>query len=582
MRSQLKHYIAHEFMLKVFTAFVVLQVLISSRWNLDPYHEGALFPSSVGLAQGKVIFRDVNNQYGSLVALFNAPFHFLFGNHLYISRLVSATTFLLTAYLTFVLLRTYLTRTQAHSIALFWLVLSPTWAWFPGHDSMIAVAWPNHFAVLLSLVSFILLRRVVSGQVRFSKQIALGSGLAAFFVTQARFELYILWFIELTIILYFVRLRSVSKNTLALWFMGSLVGAILNFGYLAINSGLRDWYNQTIKVWFSNPPDLPSVNLNFFIFNFASFFLLLSILLLIIVVNWIFHRSNLPTWMTIILISVVIVLLSEVPRFLPPLRIGNSFEFKSWSQHVFEMILFSPVNLIYTLGALLLVFHAFSHFSSIKPPGRFVLVTNFDSIFLGGMAIGFLLLTHNFNAPYTGITVAPFLGYLAAAIRFTGSGLESMPDKIEPQARNLFVAFSLISSCLFVFNMTQQTSHFQTPILKGITTVDREYREFVDDRFSAIAEHVKPGRMWMMCNTGLYTVSLDGYMGADEWSWNQQPEVWMQDRPLRAWSGDSLVTCQLSEGERDRVSRLETMGKIVPVYVLDDFVIYQVLSGSES
>jgi hypothetical protein len=157
-----------------------------------------------------------------------------------------------------------------------------------------------------------------------------------------------------------------------------------------------------------------------------------------------------------------------------------------------------------------------------------------------------------------------------------------MPDKIEPQARNLFVAFSLVSSCLFVFNMTQQTSHFQTPILKGITTVDREYREFVDDRFSAIAEHVKPGRMWMMCNTGLYTVSLDGYMGADEWSWNQQPEVWMQDRPLRALSGDSLVTCQLSEGERDRVSRLETMGKIVPVYVLDDFVIYQVLSGSES
>jgi hypothetical protein len=198
------------------------------------------------------------------------------------------------------------------------------------------------------------------------------------------------------------------------------------------------------------------------------------------------------------------------------------------------------------------------------------------------MSIGFLLLTHNFNAPYTGITVAPFIAYLAASIHLNESSLELLRTKLRGQVRNLFVSFSLVSSCLFMFNMTQQTSHFQTPILKGITTFDREYRNFVDGRFSAIAEYAKPGRMWMMCNTGLYTVSLDGYMGADEWSWNQQPELWMQDRPLRALSGDTLITCHLSEGEKERVSQLEARRKIVPVYALNDFVIYRVLRGSES
>jgi hypothetical protein len=582
MRTQIKHYIAHDLMLKFFTGIIVLQVLISSRWNVDPYHEGALFPSSVGVAQGKVIFRDVNNQYGSLVAIFNAPFHILFGNYLYVSRLVSAATFLLTAYLTFVLLRVYITRTQAHAISLFWLVLSPTWAWFPGHDSMTPVAWPNHFAVMLSLVSFILLRRVVSGQRRFSRQTAFISGWAAFFVTQARFELYILWMIQLTIIFIFARKRSIDKNLFRFWFLGSTVAASINFSYLTLNSAAGDWFNQTIKVWFSNPPDLPAVNLNYFIFNFASFFLLLSILFLIIAANWIFSRSSVPSWLSILFVSLVIFLLSEIPRFLPILRVGNSFEFKSWSQHVFDMVLFSPINFVYTLGGVLLLFHAVSSLPLIKSPRLFTIKSDFDSVLLGGMAFGFLLLTHNFNAPYTGITISPFLGYLASAIQLDNFRLKSYGKALGGQVRNLFLAFSLVSSCLFVFNLTQQSSHFQTPMLKGITTFDSDYRDFVDDRFTAIATHTKPDRMWMMCNTGLYTVSLDGYLGADKWSWNQQPELWMQDRPLRAVRGDSLVTCQLSEGEKERVRQLERKKRLVPVYLFGDFVIYQVLGREET
>lgn len=582
MRTQIKHYIAHDLLLKVFTGIIVLQVLVSSRWNVDPYHEGALFPSSVGMAQGKVIFRDVNNQYGSLVAIFNAPFHFLFGNHLLVSRLVSAATFLFTAYLTFILLRVYLTRTQAHAISLFWLVLSPTWAWFPGRDSMTPAAWPNHFAVMLTLVSFILLRKVTSGQLRYSKQIVFVSGWAAFFVTQARFELYILWLIQLAIISIFVRKKTIDKNVFRFWLLGSTVAASVNFSYLSLNSALGDWFNQTIKVWFSNPPDQPTVNLNFFIFNFASFFLLLSILFLIMAANWIFSRYGLPSWLSILFVSLLIFLLSEVPRFLPILRVGNSFEFKSWSQHIFDMILFSPINLIYTMGALLLLFHAVTRFSSISSPELFSLKTNFDTVYLGGMAIGFILLIHNFNAPYTGITVAPFLGYLAAAIQLDKSKLNSFRKKINDQVRNLFVSFSLISSCLFLFNLSQQTSHFQTPLLKGITTFDSEYRDFVDERFSVIAEHTDPGKLWMMCITGLYTVSMNGYMGADEWSWNLQPELWMQDRPLQASAGDSLVTCKLSRGEKERITQLEQRQRIVPVYTSDDLVIYRVLIGAES
>lgn len=84
----------------------------------------------------------------------------------------------------------------------------------------------------------------------------------------------------------------------------------------------------------------------------------------------------------------------------------------------------------------------------------------------------------------------------------------------------------------------------------------------------------------MMCQTGLYSVSLDGYLGADEWSWNQQPEQWMEIRPRLASKGDSLVTCHLSKGELREIQLLEEEGRIGAVYTKDDFVIYKVVKGA--
>ena len=582
MRAQLKHYVTNDFALKIFTFIVALQVLISARWNVDPYHEGSLVPSSVGMAQGKIIFRDVNNQYGSLVAIFNAPFHFIFGNALIVSRIVSAFTFLMIAYLMFIVLRRYVSRNTAHAVALSWLIMNPTWAWFSDHGSMIGVAWPNHFAVLLSLISFLILRRLTTASLQYAKTLAFISGATAFLVTQARFELYSLWVIEFFILLVFTVKLVISKTTLVYWTIGSILTAFLYFTYLGINHALRDWYTQTILVWFSNPPDLPAVNFNFFLFNFAGFFLLIFLLMILFTTNWICLRLNLPTWVSIATVVSMFFAIVKIPSWLPEIRIGKSFEFKAWSQHVFDMIVFSPINLAYLFGALVLFVHIFKKWA----PGSIIkiltLQSNFDSVFLAGMTIGFLSLTHNFNAPYTGITIAPLLGYIFSTVKFSKEIFESFWQGSMTPIRRLFISFSIVSTLLFASNLFAQTADFKSPLLKGITTYDRAYQEFVDERFSAIERHVKPGAMWMMCQTGLYTVSLDGYLGADEWSWNQQPEKWMEVRPRLASMGDSLVTCHLSPGELVEIQSLEKEGKINAVYRKDDFVIYRVIKGADS
>jgi hypothetical protein len=53
----------------------------------------------------------------------------------------------------------------------------------------------------------------------------------------------------------------------------------------------------------------------------------------------------------------------------------------------------------------------------------------------------------------------------------------------------------------------------------------------------------------MFCITGLYSVNSKGFLGADQWVWNLQPEAWMVPRILKPRQGDLLVVCNLSPGE---------------------------------
>lgn len=270
----------------------------------------------------------------------------------------------------------------------------------------------------------------------------------------------------------------------------------------------------------------------------------------------------------------------KIPQWLPQIHIGKSFEFKDWSQHVFDMVVFSPINLAYLLGALTLITHILKRLLPSKVVETLTIRNDFDSVFLGGMAVGFLSLTHNFNAPYTGITIAPLIGYMFSALTLRKENFPSIWEKSISQLRRIYISFAIVSSCLFISNLVAQTANFESPLLKGITTFDHSYQKFVDERFSAVTTFTEAGHMWMMCQTGLYSVSLDGYLGADEWSWNQQPEQWMEIRPRLASKGDSLVTCHLSKGELREIQLLEEEGRIGAVYTKDDFVIYKVVKGA--
>ena len=99
---------SQNFYLTPLFAVAIFENLIAATWNVDPYHEGALFPTAVGLAEGLAPFREINQQYGFLGPLVvSLPLH-LFGNYLIVQRLFGFFLTILIALLFFSYLRIFL------------------------------------------------------------------------------------------------------------------------------------------------------------------------------------------------------------------------------------------------------------------------------------------------------------------------------------------------------------------------------------------------------------------------------------------------------------------------------------------
>ena len=71
----------------IYLIFMII-VLYTSNWGVDPLHDGATFPTPVALAQGKFIFRDIQNQYGLLQGVIESFGIFLFGPYLIVQRII--------------------------------------------------------------------------------------------------------------------------------------------------------------------------------------------------------------------------------------------------------------------------------------------------------------------------------------------------------------------------------------------------------------------------------------------------------------------------------------------------------------
>jgi 4-amino-4-deoxy-L-arabinose transferase-like glycosyltransferase len=141
-------------MLAGFVLLILTMIIPTAlRVGVDPYHEGAIFPSAVGMAQGLHIFSEVNNQYGFIYALIQAPLLYLFGNYLLVARIVGGVVFFLTVIFAYLLIRQVWGRQTSFLVAISCVALNPSWSYFSAQTLNAFGAWINQYGVMLTIIS---------------------------------------------------------------------------------------------------------------------------------------------------------------------------------------------------------------------------------------------------------------------------------------------------------------------------------------------------------------------------------------------------------------------------------------------
>ena len=539
---------------------VVIQNLVASLWNVDPYHEGAIFATAVGMADGLSVFREINQQYGFLGPLLVSCLLRIFGNYLIVERLFGFTLIMTISFLFYLNLRQITSKITSQLLAITWLAISPIWSWPFGYSALSGGYWPNHLGVALVLIGLLLLQK--------SNGFILLAGFFVFISSQARIEFYFVWvFMTLAILL--------SKKVGGFyWLSGNLLAIIFIYLYLRNNLSTQDWFDQTMRVWTIEAPEVMGVSLNFFIFNFINFAGVSVIGLILFLAAVYFSTIFKRFWVAVIAQSTLILTLLFVPSVIKiNLFIGN-YDVVSAGRYFFANTLFSYVNISLLVIFVSVIFFIFERWGRIYQE---VVRGNPSLLILMGASCGLLSLFHNFNPDYTQM-VWPVFALLLIKLQKAQS---HFLFKIIRSKSLLVLALSLIvsSSTTFIYHALDQVHPYRTEMLKGLYGQSDKQVQVLDRSYKLIKDNVSKGKLLMVCQSGLLSVNDQGYLGSDKWSWNLQPEVMISNRLDRLEIGSAILACQLNKRDSTKLSELESLNVLSIIDKNGDFTLYRVVKS---
>ena len=535
------------------------QQFIASTWNVDPYHEGALFPTAVGIAEGRSVFAEVSQQYGFLGPLLVSLPLEIFGNYLVVQRIFGALLMILIAWLMYLNMRSLVTPLTAKYFVILWLGISPIWSWPFSTSALSGGYWPNHLGVALTLFSCFVILKYKTNLVYFI------AGLTMFLSSQSRAEFYFVWlFVTIAIII-----RPDTKRLF--WLSGSLLSIVLIGIYLFVNNSTKDWYEQTLKVWTLDPPGQPIIGPNFFIFNITNFLGVTCVGFLIIAISYMLQvKYRAPQ--VLVLATMVTGLVSVL--FLHDL-VNTNLYFRSYSfddliNYLIKNTLFSHVNVTIFLLAVILLLQFYKFRLSII---KRISMARLPSVIFGFASIGSLSLFHNFNPDYSHMVWPIFALALVSAIGL----LNSQISQTFPLAVFKLVTLSLFSVSIITFltHFNEQRYAYQAPLLKGLYGNSQEQVAAIDSDLKLVSENVVAGQMLMNCQTGLLTVNERGFLGSDKWTWNQQPYEMLSGRVSKMPIGHSLLACNLDYRDEKIIEQFLDTNVLTLLYSDSTFSIYK-------
>jgi len=391
-------------------------------------------------------------------------------------------------------------------------------------------------------------------------------------------EFYFVWLsVTVSLSIYFWKYSTKNKGEfLVLWVSGSFAALLSTLLYLGVNGSLRDWIDQTVLVWFMDAPGVPRIGFTFLLVNSFWFVGTLLVALSVLALSYKLSKIFKPKIFVLTLVSCYLVLVPFLGNLLPNKSL-HSVRIDEFLQVITNRVLFSYVNVLISTTILIVIALMFSN--RLKA----VLTSNFrwqekrfELVLFGSISFGTLSLFHNFNPDYTGITVAPFLIFtaifLSANKRLNGPRFELLTVS----GRIALLAVIFVSSIFWTYHATQEKFHYKTKMLSGMVSNSLDRQITLDADMAMVGKYVTPGRLVMNCYTGLLSVGSQGFLGKDQWTWNQQPPQMLAGRLDSLNSGDVVLACNLTSADSEKINSLIKAGKIYELDAANNLTLYKV------
>jgi hypothetical protein len=145
----------------------------------------------------------------------------------------------------------------------------------------------------------------------------------------------------------------------------------------------------------------------------------------------------------------------------------------------------------------------------------------------------------------------------------------------------LVLALSLIfsSSTAFIFHALNQIHPYRTEMLRGLYGQSDKQVQDLDRSYKLIEDNISKRKMLMVCNTGLLSVSHQGYLGSDKWSWNLQPAVMISNRLDRLEINSTILACHLNNQDSTDLFELERLSVLSIIDKNNYFTLYRVIKS---
>ena len=116
-------------------------------------------------------------------------------------------------------------------------------------------------------------------------------------------------------------------------------------------------------------------------------------------------------------------------------------------------------------------------------------------------------------------------------------------------------------------------------MLRGLYGQSNKQVQELDRSYRLIEDNVSKGKMLMVCYTGLLSVSDQGYLGSDKWSWNLQPPVMISNRLDRLEINSTILACKLNNQDSTDLSELESLNVLSIIARNNYFTLYRVVKS---